>query len=144
MSGLGSQATATRARRVALVTDDAAVVAEALAALREIDEPASALVFAAAEGTSAVNVGDRPLPDLLVIEAPDGAASAEIVRQIRAADPGRLVPIVAICSATDPALPELVQTGCNGVLPREAGVRAVIAAAATYWLAHNLVLRQNG
>jgi len=59
------------------------------------------------------------LPDLVVVSAGGAMESADCVREIRAKDPRRLVPVVVLCVHSEPGLQACLNAGANGLLPTD-------------------------
>jgi len=130
--------------RVAIVTDSPRVAYEAASGLRTSDVGAHADVLPLDDCTAAIPVGsDAELPDLVVVAAATAEGCVGCLKALRERDPRRVVPMVALCASNDPNLQACLDAGANGLLPSDAegGVAAAVAAAASFWLVHNRLLR---
>jgi len=87
--------------------------------------------------------GSLDFPDLVIVAGESVEISADCVREIRASDHRRIVPLVVLCRTGDAGLQACLDAGANGLLPSDAegGLPAAVLAAASFWLAHNLLLR---
>jgi|GEM_PF-4361219 len=130
-------------RMVLLLSDAREVRDEVLTALRTGGVPCVALggkLSEAGELLSSCDDYGRRTPELALIVADAADEAVACVRDLRAHDPLRVLPIVVLGRSCDPGFYECIRHGANAVTPceHEGGTVSAARATADFWLRHNL------
>jgi len=97
------------------------------ALLLEVLKPEGFAILSAENGLQGVELAQRELPDLILMEVMlPGLSSYDAVRQLKANPATRHIPVIAIMSSVAPAERErALDAGCDGYLAKPIDTRAL-------------------